>query len=125
MCYECFKYTDRTSFGVFKLKMRLHTAQAHLSLYLSKCHILGNHMSRLISSCNHEQSLKQKLMMVYCHQVVVDFHLDFAAGRERSCIMFLKLKYSTHSLTMGCRIHSHLFAVPTLTVPSDPLQMSV
>ena len=64
--------------------------------------------------------------MIYCHQVVVDFHLDFAAERERSRFMFLKLKYSTHLLTVGCRIHSLiLFAVPTLTVPSDPHQIGV
>ena len=74
----------------------------------------GNHMSRLISLCNHEQSLKQKLI-IYCHQVVVDFHLDFAAWRERSCIMFLKLRYSTHLLTMGCRIHSLIsFKAPVI-----------
>ena len=37
---------------------------------------------------------------------------------------FLKLKYSTHILAMGFWIHSLIsFAVPTLTVPSDPHQI--
>ena len=44
--YDC-KATDWTPFGVYKLK-RIETAQAWLSLHLSKCHIVGNHMSRLI-----------------------------------------------------------------------------
>ena len=30
------------------LKVPIKAARAHLSLYLSKCHIVGNHMSRLI-----------------------------------------------------------------------------
>ena len=37
--------TDRTSFGVSKLNRRMHTVG--LSLHLSKCHIVVNHMSRL------------------------------------------------------------------------------
>ena len=45
---EC-KATDRTSFGVSKLKKE--AALAHLSLNLSKCHIVGNHMSRLKYCC--------------------------------------------------------------------------
>ena len=38
--------TDQTSFGVSKLKKE--AAQARLSLHLSKCHIVENHMTRLI-----------------------------------------------------------------------------
>ena len=39
--YDC-QANDRTSFGV-------SNAEARLSLHLSKCHIIGNHMARLIS----------------------------------------------------------------------------
>ena len=42
--YECYA-TDRTAFGVSKLKKG--AAQDHLCLHLSKYHIVGNHMSRL------------------------------------------------------------------------------
>ena len=38
--------TDRPSFGVSKLKSRL--PRLVLSLFMSKCHIVGNLMSRLI-----------------------------------------------------------------------------
>ena len=58
------KATDRTSFGVAKLKMRLH-------IHLSKCHIVGNHMSRLVrftipSKYNDwlQQWLKNKLFKI-------------------------------------------------------------
>ena len=37
--------TDQTSFGFSKIKKATH---ARLRLHLSKCHIVGNHMSRLI-----------------------------------------------------------------------------
>ena len=35
-----------------KLKRRLHS-QAHLSLFMSKCHIVGNHVLQLIYWCVH------------------------------------------------------------------------
>ena len=38
--YDCLA-TERTSFPISKLKRRL---QARLSLFMSKCHIVGNHM---------------------------------------------------------------------------------
>ena len=41
-------FYDRTPFGASKLKRRLH--RARLRLNLSKCHIVGNHMSRLIAT---------------------------------------------------------------------------
>ena len=42
--YDC-QATDRAAFGVSKLIRRLHMI---LSLFMSKCQIVGNHMSRLI-----------------------------------------------------------------------------
>ena len=43
--YDCLA-TDQTSFEVSKLKK---AAQARLSLFMSKCHIVGNHMSRIMN----------------------------------------------------------------------------
>ena len=48
----------------------MEAAQARLSLHLSKCHIVGNHMSRLINNrINNVQHLDFKditLRMIMC-----------------------------------------------------------
>ena len=45
------KLLTELHFGVSKLKK--DAAQARLSLHMSKCHIVGNHISQLISLDKH------------------------------------------------------------------------
>ena len=70
--------TDQASFGVSKLKRKL----SRLNLHLSKCHIVGNHMSRLHYfeyRTSYRPAHKILVLITYAHMPLIKVHANMSS----------------------------------------------